>query len=210
MSSSLKSKKGSRRRYIHALKRQETFVYTFTKGGRTCRAISEGPSGEERTPHANPNVPRQYVSIHTHLHPILPSLPFSEAKNHNATIRSRFPHERITPIFRPINVEFQIQRSPTDSPRVGPAGGYHPSPSQKFPETFGALIKIPLHESATLMREYGLEAAISDKKVPEEARLDNLNKLMLHFGVSSPPPAPPEPAHLFLMPRSVIGCTRDR
>ena len=41
------------------------------------------------------------------------------------------------------------------------------------------------------MKEYGLEAAISDNKVPEEARLDNLNKLMSHFGVSFLSPASP-------------------
>jgi len=106
-----------------------------------------------------------------------------EAKNYNATIRSRFPHERITPIFRPISVQFQIQQSPTDSPRVGPVGGYYPSPSPKFPETFGALIRISLPDSIILMKEYGLEAAISDKKVFEEARLDNLNRLLSHCGI---------------------------
>jgi len=106
-----------------------------------------------------------------------------EAKNQNATVRSRFPQERITPIQRPISVEFQIQGSPTLSPSVGPAGGYHPSPSTKFPETFGALIKLSLPDSETLLREYGLEEAISDKKIYEEARLDNLNKLMSHFGI---------------------------
>lgn len=89
-------------------------------------------------------------------------------------------------------------------------GGYHPSPSPKFPETFGDLIKIPLHDSAILMKEYGLEAAISDKKVPEEARLDNLNKLMLHFGVGFLSPALPASAHLFLMCRSDTGFTQDR
>jgi hypothetical protein len=115
----------------------------------------------------------------------LPPLLFSsEAKNQNATIRSRFPDERITPIYRPVNVEFQIQQSPTDSPRVGPAGGYHPSPSPGFPESFGALTKLSLSDSITLMKEYGLESAISEKKFQEEARLDNLNKLMLCFGVS--------------------------
>ena len=36
-----------------------------------------------------------------------------------------------------------------------------------------------------LLKEYGLEAATSDKKNNEEARLDNLNELMSHFGVSS-------------------------
>jgi len=106
-----------------------------------------------------------------------------EAKNQNATIRSRFPQERITPIYRPISVEFQIQQSPTSSPSVGPVGGYNPSPSAKFPETFGALIKLSLYDSTTLLKEYGLEAAVSGKKVPEEARLDNLNKLMSHFGI---------------------------
>lgn len=145
---------------------------------------------------------------HPHLTPTF--LLFSEAKNQNATIRSRFPRERIAPIYRPVNVEFQIQQAPTASPRVGPAGGYHPSPSPRFPESFGALTKISLPDSITLMKEYGLEAAISDKKVPEEARLDNLNKLMSHFGVSFLTPALPTSAHLFLMRRSVTGCILDQ
>jgi len=106
-----------------------------------------------------------------------------EAKNQNATIRSRFPKERITPIHRPVSVEFQIQQSPTDSPRVGPVGGYNPSPSAKFPESFGALIKISLPDSIALLLEYGLKDAVSRKSVLEEARLDNLNKLMSHFGI---------------------------
>jgi len=106
-----------------------------------------------------------------------------EAKSQNATIRSRFPKERITPIYRPISVEFQIQQSVTSSPIVGPVGGYNPSPSAKFPETFGALIKLPLSDSKDLLKEYGLEAATSDKKNYEEARLDNLNELMSHFGI---------------------------
>ena len=116
---------------------------------------------------------------------IVPSLPLcSEAKNQNATIRSRFPLERITPVYRPISVEFQIQQSPTDSPRVGPIGGYNPSPSPKFPESFGALIKLSLSDSVTLLKDYGLGEVVSKKSVQEEARLDNLNKLMSHFGVS--------------------------
>ena len=82
-------------------------------------------------------------------------------------------------------MEFQIQQSVTSSPIVGPVGGYNPSPSAKFPETFGALIKLPLSDSMDLLKEYGLEAATSDKKNNEEARLDNLNELMSHFGVSS-------------------------
>ncbi|KAF9650950.1 hypothetical protein BDM02DRAFT_3111248, partial [Thelephora ganbajun] len=106
-----------------------------------------------------------------------------EAKNQNATIQSRFPHERIAPIYRPISVEFQIQRSPTSSPSIGPVGGYNPSPPSGFPETFGALINFSLKDSMALMKEYGLETAISDKKIPSEARLDNLNKLMSHFGI---------------------------
>ena len=96
------------------------------------------------------------------------------------------------------------------SPSVGPVGGYHPSPSLKFPETFGALIKTPLDDSITLMKEYGLEAAISDKMVPDEARLDNLNKLMLHFGVSFLPLASTSSVFsLFLTRRSVTGCIQD-
>ncbi|KAF9783693.1 hypothetical protein BJ322DRAFT_1066663 [Thelephora terrestris] len=106
-----------------------------------------------------------------------------EAKNRNATIRSRFPREHITPIHRPISVEFQIQKSPTDSPRVGPVGGYNPSPSPKFPESFGALINLSLADSVTLLKDYGLEAASNGKKVQEEDRLDNLNKLMSYFGI---------------------------
>jgi hypothetical protein len=35
-----------------------------------------------------------------------------------------------------------------------------------------------------LLKDYGLEAATSGKRLPEEIRLDNLNKLMSHFGVS--------------------------
>ena len=108
----------------------------------------------------------------------------SEAKNQNATIRSRFPQERIAPIYRPISVEFQIQQPPTSSPSVGPVGGYNPSSSQKFPETFGALVKLSLSDSMVLLKDYGLEATPSGKRVPEEIRLDNLNKLMSHFGVS--------------------------
>ena len=131
----------------------------------------------------------------------------SEAKNQNATIRSRFPQERITPIHRPISVEFQIPQSPTSSPRIGPAGGYYPSPSTGFPETFGALIKLPLADSVTLLKEYGLEAAISDKRIAEEARLDNLNKLMSHFGVSFLPPVVfSKSSHPFRTCRLVIGC----
>jgi len=108
----------------------------------------------------------------------------AEAKNQNATIRSRFPQERITPIYRPISVEFQIQQSPTSSPIIGPVGGYNPSPSARFPETFGALTKLSLPDSTTLLKEYGLEAeAGGNKKTPEEVRLDNLNKLMSHFGI---------------------------
>lgn len=106
-----------------------------------------------------------------------------EAKNRNSTIRSKFPKEHITPICLPVSVKFQLPRSPTDSPRVGPAGGYHASPSPKFPETFGALIKISLPDSITLLKEYDLEEAISTKRVPEEARLENLNKLMSQFGI---------------------------
>lgn len=105
-----------------------------------------------------------------------------EAKNRNATIRSKFPKEHITPICLPINVKFQLPRSPTDSPRVGPAGGYHASPSPKFPESFGALINLSLPDSITLLKEYNLEEAISGKK-GEEARLENLNRLMSHFGI---------------------------
>jgi hypothetical protein len=60
------------------------------------------------------------------------------------------------------------------------------------------------------MKEYGLEAAISDKKVPEEARLDNLNKLMSHFGVSFLPLAFPAFYNLFLARRSVIACILDQ
>jgi len=106
-----------------------------------------------------------------------------EAKNQNATIRSRFPQEPIRPIYRPISVEFQIQQSPTSSPSFGPVGGYNPSPSTRFPGTFGALIKLSLSDSMSLLKEYGLEAAISEKEIIEEARLDNLNKLMSHFGI---------------------------
>jgi len=106
-----------------------------------------------------------------------------EAKNQNATIRSRYPNEPITPIYRPISVEFQIQESPSFSPSIGPVGGYNPSPSTKFPETFGTLIKLSLLDSKTLLKEYGLEEAISNKRINEEARLDNLNKLMSHFGI---------------------------
>jgi len=106
-----------------------------------------------------------------------------EAKNQNATIRSRFPQERITPIHRPISVEFQIQQSPTSSPTVGPVGGYNPSPSAMFPETFGALIKLSLSDSTVLLKEYGLEATRSNKKTCDEVRLENLNKLMSHFGI---------------------------
>lgn len=106
-----------------------------------------------------------------------------EAKNQNSTIRSKFPSERIAPICLPVNVKFQIPRSPTDSPRVGPSGGYQSSPSPKFPETFGALIRLSLPDSITLLKEYDLEEAVSTKKVPEEARLENLNKLMSQFGI---------------------------
>lgn len=106
-----------------------------------------------------------------------------EAKSQNATIRSGFPHERITPIYRPISVEFQIPQSVTSSPIVGPVGGYNPSPSAKFPESFATLIKLSLSDSTALLKEYGLEAAISQKRIPEEARLDNLNELMSHFGI---------------------------
>jgi len=106
-----------------------------------------------------------------------------EAKNQNATIRSRFPQERITPIYRPISVEFQIQQSPTASPSIGPVGGYNPSPSPRFPDTFGALTRLTLSDSRTLLRDYGLEEDTSGKNTPEEVRLDNLNKLMVHFGV---------------------------
>ena len=131
-----------------------------------------------------------------------------EAKNQNATIRSRFPQERIAPIYRPVSVGFQIQHSPTSSPTVGPVGGYRPSPSPKFPETFGALIKLSESDSQTLLKDYGLEEAISEKKIPEEARLDNLNKLMSHFGVSFlPSTAPLVPSHPLRPFRSVIGCT---
>lgn len=123
-------------------------------------------------------------SYYDRLH-LIPFLPFfSETRNKNATIRSRFPREPITPIHRPINVEFQIQRSPTASPRVGPVGGYHPAPPPKFPESFGAFINLSLADSTTLLKEYCLEPAADGKKVPEEVRLDNLNKLMTYFGVS--------------------------
>lgn len=145
--------------------------------------------------------------IHSHLHLIVLILLFSEARNRNVLIRSKFPQERITPVFRPINIEFRSPQSPTDSPRVGPAGGgYNPSPSQKFPETLGALIKMSLSDSTTLMMDYGLGADVSDKKVPEEARLDNLNKLMLHFGVSFLPFTLPTFAHLPPTRRSAIDC----
>lgn len=77
------------------------------------------------------------------------------------------------------------------SPNVGPVGGYRPSPSAKFPETFEALIKLSLADSKILMKEYGLEGAISEKRFDEEARLDNLNKLMSHFGVGFLPPVAP-------------------
>ena len=82
-------------------------------------------------------------------------------------------------------MEFQIPQSVTSSPIVGPVGGYNPSPSAKFPETFGALTKLTLSDSKDLLKEYGLEAVISEKKNHGEARLDNLNELMSHFGVSS-------------------------
>jgi len=106
-----------------------------------------------------------------------------EAKNQNATIRSRFPQERITPIFRPISVAFQIPGSPTDSPSIGPVGGFNPSPSPRFPDTFGDLIKLSLSDSRTLLKDYDLPEDVNDKKTSEEARLDNLNKLMVHFGI---------------------------
>lgn len=77
------------------------------------------------------------------------------------------------------------------SPNVGPVGGYRPSPSAKFPETFEALIKLSLADSQILMKEYGLEGAISEKRFDDEARLDNLNKLMSHFGVGFLPPVAP-------------------
>ena len=63
-----------------------------------------------------------------------------------------------------------------------------------------------LSDSTTLMKDYGLGADISDKKVPEEARLDNLNKLMLHFGVSFLPFTLPTFAHLPPTFRSAIDC----
>ena len=165
----------------------EMSVYTVPKGGGTRRALSEGSARKQRSRYAKPDVPRKYVSQPYPRWPV-PNTTlirfFSEAKNRNATIRSRFPREPITPIHRPISVEFQIQKSPTDSPRVGPVGGYNPSPSPKFPESFGALINLSLADSVTLLKDYGLEAASNGKKVQEEDRLDNLNKLMSYFGVS--------------------------
>ena len=146
-----------------------------------------------------------------HLRLTLPSFHFSEAKNQNATIRSRFPQERIAPITRPVSVGFQIQESPTSSPSVGPVGGFNPSPSTKFPKTFDALTKLSLSDSEVLLKEYGLEDAISDKTIPEEARLDNLNKLISLFGVSFPLPTFRRVlllfvfSYLFWMLRSVIG-----
>ena len=104
-------------------------------------------------------------------------------------------------------MEFQIQQSVTASPIVGPVGGYNPSPSAKFPEHFGALIKLSLSDSRTLLKEYGLEAAISEKSIAEEARLDNLNELMSHFGVSSLLPVVLSTiSHPLRMFRLVIGC----
>lgn len=129
---------------------------------------------------------KPYDSLPTPTHDTLP-LSSSEAKSQNATIRSGFPRERITPIYRPISVEFQIPQSVTSSPIVGPVGGYNPSPSAKFPESFATLIKLTLSDSTDLLKEYGLEATISQKRIPEEARLDNLNELMSHFGVSFVP-----------------------
>jgi hypothetical protein len=106
-----------------------------------------------------------------------------EAKTQNATIRSRFPQERITPIFRPISVAFQIQGSPTDSPSMGPVGGFNPSPSMRFPETFEKLIKLSLSDSRTLLKDYDIAEDVNDRRTAEETRLDNLNKLMVHFGI---------------------------
>ena len=139
-----------------------------------------------------------------HLHSFSPHP--SEAKNKNATIRSRFPQERLTPIHR-ISVEFQIQESPTASPNVGPVGGYNPSPSPRFPDTFGALIRLPLSDTRTLLKDYGLEEDINGKKTPEELRLDNLNKLMVHFGVRVLPPMVLSTfSHPFWTRRLVTGC----
>jgi len=80
-----------------------------------------------------------------------------------------------------------------------------------FPETFGALIKLSLSDSTALLKEYGLEAAISGKMIPEEAHLDNLNKLMSHFGVSFVPPAVLSVfSHPFWTCRLVIDCIPGR
>jgi len=77
-----------------------------------------------------------------------------------------------------------------------------------FPETFGALIKLSPSDSTA---KYGLEMAISGKKIPEEARLDNLNKLMSHFGVSFVPPAVLSVfSHPFWMCRLIIGSILGR
>ena len=135
----------------------------------------------------------------------------SEAKNQNATIRSRFPQERITPIFRPISVAFQIQGDPTASPSVGPVGGFNPSPSPRFPDTFGDLIKLSLSDSRTLLRDYDIAEDPNGNKTAEEARLDNLNKLMVHFGVRVPPSsALPSFSHRFWTRRLGIACILGR
>jgi len=61
------------------------------------------------------------------------------------------------------------------------------------------------------LKDYGLEEEISEKRNPEEARLDNLNKLMVHFGVRVLPPAVLlEFSHPFLTYRLVTDCILDR
>jgi len=61
------------------------------------------------------------------------------------------------------------------------------------------------------LKDYGLEEETSEKKNPEEARLDNLNKLMVHFGVRVlPPTVLLEFSHPFSTCRLVTGCILDQ
>ena len=115
------------------------------------------------------------------------------------------------PVFRPISVAFQIQGSPTASPSIGPVGGFNPSPSPKFPDTFGDLIKLSLSDSRTLLKDYDITEDVDDKKTPEEMRLDNLNKLMVHFGVRvSPSTVLLSFSHRFWTCRLAIACILGR
>lgn len=90
-----------------------------------------------------------------------------EVRNKNATIRPKFPGELLHPMIRPI---------PDDIP----ASPSRATASESFPRRFEDLLKLSAGEAKGLVTEYRLPES---QRSGEEARLENLNQLMSHFGI---------------------------